>query len=191
MPTIYGIAANKISSKDELNVFKNDINNMQWHLMNAEQKQAAIIKMFDLTEEKFAENQEAWDIVLNPYQQGYKLLWYIVMDVCKTLELSYSDFIGGLEEKKTFEACVLSENIEKQLSQSLQSKVSFGEKQIYTLCLEELKNIILKSNLNKAVKMETLFNLTESKNKEASFFWDSFSWEDINKFIVKEDGNAR
>lgn len=190
LPTIYSVVANKINSKDELKVFKNNINSMRWHLMNTVQRQAAIIEMFDLTEEQFAKNKKAWDIVLNPYQQGYKLLWYIIMDVCQSLTMSYSDFIGGLEEKETFVPCDLSKNIEKQLSQNLQNKVSFGEKQIYTLCFEKLKKVLSKSTLDIAIKMETLFNLTKSKNKEASFFWDSFSWEDINQFIVKEDGNA-
>lgn len=190
LPTIYSVVANKINSKDELKVFKNNINSMRWHLMNTAKRQAAIIEMFDLTEEQFAKNKEAWDIVLNPYQQGYKLLWYIVMDVCQSLTISYSDFIGGLEEKETFVSCDLSKNIEKQLSQSLQNKETFCEKQIYTLCFEKLMTVLSKSNLDIAAKMETLFNLTKSKNKEASFFWDSFSWEDISKYIVKEDGNA-
>ena len=190
LPTIYSIVANKIKSKDELKDFKNKINTMQWHLMNTAQRQTAIIELLDLTKEQFAKNKEAWGIILNPYQQGYKLLWYIVMDVCQSLSFSYSDFIGGLKEKETFIPCNLSKNIEKELSQSLQNKVTFGEKHIYSLCFEELKNTLSKSDLNTATKMETLFNLTKSKNKEASFFWDSFSWEDINKYIVKEDGNA-
>lgn len=190
LPVLYGVVANKINSKEKLKEFKNGINNAKWHLMNTEEKRATIIKMFDLTEEQFSENNEAWNVVLNPHQQGYKLLWYIVMDVCKSLELRYLEFTGGLEEKETFTQCTLSEKIEKQLSQSLQSKASFSEKQIFTLCFEELKSILSKSNLDINIKMKTLFNLTKSKNKEALFFWDSFSWEDINKFIVKEDGNA-
>lgn len=190
LPIIYSVVANKINSKDELKDFKNKINNMQWHLMNTQQRRDAFFEMFDLTEEQFEKNKEVWDVLLNPHQQGYKLLWFIVMDVCQSLTLNYSDFIGGLDEKKKFIPCNLSKDIEKQLSQSLQSNVRFGEKQIYTLCFEELKKILSKSNLDIAVKMETLFKITKSKNKEGSFFWDSFSWDDISKYIVKEDGNA-
>ena len=190
LPRIYSVVENKINSKEELGEIKNKLNNMQWHLMNTEKKKDAIIEMFGLTNEQFSNNQDAWEVVLNSYQHGYKLLWYIVMDSCKSLEMDYKEFLDNLNLDQVFEICSLSDSIEKNMSCSFKNKEIFGEKQIYDLCLESLQNIISKSKLDTAVRMATLFEITKSKNKQAAFFWDSFSWEDISKFIVKENDNA-
>ncbi len=192
VPYIKEIVVQKINTKEKLKKFEKEINASSWHLLNEEKKLEALKDLFDISEDKICENKEHFEFLLNPYYQGYKALWFIVKDIGQNVKIDYSKKINECKNnsKKTVLDSDLAKEVEEMMINKLNNKEEVSEKHIYGCCKRYLNQLLEKTELDENIKISALFELTKKENSVARFFWESFSWNDLEKYIVKGDEHA-
>lgn len=188
IPSLCNVFAKKISDYSAFKMVENYINEKQWHFMTTERRKeflCDLLQVEDICEEE-------WQVVLQPYNHGYKVLWYIVQDVSNMLS-TYKDYkiefhekTSELEQLHTF----IAEEANILLRNYVEKKESFSIAKIYAISLDALRNMVEAFEIPDSKKIEILFNLTKSEGKKSRFFWDCFDWKELEPYIVKENDDA-
>lgn len=185
LPYIYEKMTSVMKDYSIYKKMEHDLNEMQWHLMNRNDKKQFLREVLGV--EEFAESK--WEIVLQPYNHSYKILWYIIQKIGSALTPEYSAIKNEFNEneKKSYELYpYVVKMADKLLKNSLENKVLGVSTRLYNLCLEILRDTVKDFNLPLPRKIDLLFKMTKSKSKEAQFFWECFEWEELETYIVKE-----
>lgn len=189
VPYLFEIMAGKISNYTEYKNLEKEVNQKKWHLMRVEEKKRFLCELLD------ADHLDAdkWAFVLQPYNHGYKALWYLVQILGRELRREYGDFKNRYQ-KPCPEAVqaypYLTSQADALLKNYLENKETGVPAKLYKLCLETLRDVVRDCDLPVSKKIELLFRLTDAKGQKARFFWECFEWETLEPYIVKEDGHA-
>lgn len=189
LPYLYRKLASKIGNYTEFKSLEDRINQEQWHLMSRESKKRFLCELL----EEDALEEEKWDIVLQPYNHNYKVLWYIVQNLGGELKSEYTDFKNKFDNIRS-DAGQVHSDIEKQadslLKNYLENKETGISEKLYNISLRVLQDMVRGFSLSIPEKIEILFNITKTKGKMARFFWECFEWETLESYIVRREDHA-
>jgi hypothetical protein len=98
--------------------------------------------------------------------------------------------ISNFKLRKQIDKNEITDELDLLFTSKVTNKEDVSENQIYECCKKRLDALLSDYNLSEVTKMKILFDLTKSKNSTARFFWESFSWDSLEMYIVKEDNDA-
>lgn len=175
----------EISSYNDKKAWEKRIVESRWMFMNREEKKDFLKKRIT------GFNEAAWEIVLNPYLHGYKILFYLVGMAGQDFKPNYDTIRNKYDEQRQSVPLKTILEIEKRIKEFYYHKISGVTTDIFKICLSELKEVVRTSKLSEERKIFSLFELTKKEKFKAKFFWDCFAWEELEPYIVKcteEDG---
>lgn len=189
LPYLYQKISSKISTYADFKSLKDKINQERWHLMNRERRKKFLCEIL----EEDALEEEKWEIVLQPYNHNYKVLWYIVQNLGGELKPEYTELKNKFSNIRSDVEKVPSD-IEKQadilLKNHLENKETGILEKLYNICLENLRDMVKRFDLSISKKVEILFNITRAKGQMARFFWECFEWETLEPYIMRGEEHA-
>ena len=189
LPKIYGHISSKLKNKDDSKRIIDKMNQEKWHLMNTQQKKEFLKEIFQLENV----NDDEWKIVLQPFNDGYKILWYIVQYITSNLAMDYTECkkkyvqIKGKPDVMHFS---LSGQLDNVIRNSIKNKELGAKEKIYRISLETLQEMIQVVTISDEEKIKYLFKSTKDSVRSSKLFWECFEWEQLEKYIVKENTDA-
>ena len=195
LPKIIRFLSKKITSYKAFGKIKKKVIDEEWYLLNLDEKKQFLKDNFDV--ELFSKIK--WDILFHSYNGGYKLLWYIICDIGKGLVPKYGiikkEFLEIMKKNKKEIPTKLyhPEWIDEWMINYIQNRDNTVQAQLYGLCLNGLKKVMDKywGQSDVSVKINLLFKLTKQENLSAKLFWDCFEWKELEKYVNKENGDAK
>jgi hypothetical protein len=157
-----------------------------WHLLSFDKKKGFLSDLLSL--DKDAIDERLWQVILNPYNNGYKVLWYIIDDIGSRIDTDYWEIKSRFSEylPKDLDEMDLSAQIDAYLHDRMQHKQSCTTNDVYHICMQSFKEILSSYSLPPEAEIKTIFELTQRESHKSRFFWDYYRWEDIKDFIAKE-----
>lgn len=168
-----------ISSHEDRKEWEKQINESRWMFMNREEKKVFLKKRIKDFEET------TWEIVLNPYLHGYKILFYLVGIAGQNLNPKYDVKKKQYDEKSKGLSLAIIPEMEERIEEFYNYKLTGVPTEIFKICLSKLKKVVCTSKLSTEEKIFNLFELTKKEKNKAQFFWECFAWEELEPYIVK------
>lgn len=168
-----------VSSHEDRKEWERQINESRWMFMNREEKKSFLKKRIKDFEEA------TWEIVLNPYLHGYKILFYLVGIAGQNLKPKYDVKKKQYDEKSKGLSLAIIPELEDRIEEFYNYKLTGVPTEIFKICLSKLKKVICTSRLSLEEKIFNLFELTKKEKIKAQFFWECFAWEELEPYIVK------
>lgn len=188
LPYIFGKIAGSVSSYKEVNRLQKQMNESKWHIMTNEEKKAFLCNVLGAQ----TIDEEKWGIVLQPYNQNYKVLWQIIGILGAKLTLEYADIKADFKQMLVDELqnSELTLQLDRILEYSMKYKESGVSGRIYNICLSKMREIVEDSPLALHEKIAVIFENTKKDVWKSRFFWDCFEWEELEPYVVKESNYA-
>lgn len=122
---------------------------------------------------------------------GFKRLWYILSVIKESRFLPYvkmrEEYVEKQRNKKKADNEEIAElrdyELEKLTRKYYEENLTNIQSRIYNICLTQLSDIIKNSEISDESKINHLYKMTEGNEKKRRFFWDVFSWEELEKCL--------
>ena len=181
LPKVLDLLTDCIKDGDALKDLETAMNTYKWHLIPKAQKKDCLCKMLKIDEDRI--DKSYCDFVFSPYNQGYKLLWFI----SHLLMIQYE-----MEDQIT----ILKENIKKipdvsddkninriidfiiEISKTNPEDLNIQE-YIQVDYIKQLQKVMDMYDLDRNLKVKTLYSLTKESAATRRIFWECFDWDAI------------
>jgi len=198
LPGVKEKIAKTLSDDSEVKGIRERINSEQWLFQPASKRAQALekiigngFKVTDLTEDER-------ELLCHFNQQGYKLLWRI-MDLIEGPRISTFEALCDKMKEEREKLCIndfsVFESLLKEEARRYYEENAVNvELILYAHCIKELRKIISIYELavDDISKLAVaLYEKTKSQASKAKFFWDVFSWEEIQFMVEDKGGNAK
>lgn len=186
--------ASFIPDQARMEEIRTRINTEQWQFQPKERRGQVLEQIIGNGFKETDLSKEERELLYHFHYQGYKLLWR-VMDLIEGPRVkAYEDLFD--KECENDEKLVVKEfdNLDYILYQELMryyEKNAINVSQtMYTYVLQELKNLIdIYSNTGIDVSklLIALYDKTKSYSDKGKFFWDAFSWEELESLEIYKE----
>lgn len=187
-----------ISDESAIDGIRERINSLQWQFQPRSRRGAVLeqiigngFKEDDLTEEEK-------ELLYHFNQQGYKFLWRL-LDIIQGPKIhTYSEMYDSAIKSAGYtlfseEFPELKDTLYNEARNFYEDNVSNIEQKLYVHCLNAISKVIRTycCLINEKEKLVyALYEVTKSKTSVAKFFWDVFSWKDIELIINVEEAKG-
>lgn len=180
---------------------------VQWLLQPLEHRGNALESIIgNGFKESFLDETER-ELLFHFYQQGYKTLWLVLylievpannssFDDLKLAATKLKENRKSKKQKTTntkkkvppaVPDPVFVQDLDTFTCDFYENNDANVQSRIYHRCLQELKEQIGCSDLDMEQCIAILHNLTKSNSEYRNFFWDAFTWEDIDSYLRGSD----
>ena len=133
------------------------------------------------------------ELLYHFHQQGYKTLWDVIeaANVCKTAPFETIK-VSQIKLREPYIAENLQsdcEELDAMMRSYYEQNLTDVDELLYRKCLQVLKDKIKLYGLGLAVPtmMKALYEIAASTAENRKFFWDAFSWAELQSVIGKKD----
>lgn len=189
LPKIYQQFASIIETTEDCKRIEDKINQEEWHLLNRSSKVEFLKELLSTD----TLNEDEWMIVLQTYNDGYRVLWYIIHDIASFLGTKYEDCKHEFLKHKALPDLIhfsLSGEADEIIRNFVKNKESGVVERLYHVCLRTLQEMVREFGISKSDKIKYLFEMSKNSVSKSRFFWDCFEWEELEPYIAKEEADA-
>ncbi|MEE1101304.1 MAG: hypothetical protein U0K86_07465 [Agathobacter sp.] len=187
-----------ISSESEIDEIRDRINILQWQFQPRNRRGAVLEQIIGNGFKEVNLSEKEKELLYHFNQQGYKLLWRLLDIIQGPKICTYSEMYNSAIKSEEYilycqKFSELNETLDKEARRFYENNESNIEQKIYAHCLKEISKVINTyfNIINEKEKLVyALYQATKSKISTAKFFWDVFSWEDIELIINVEEAKG-
>ena len=195
--TLLGIKekiAAAISDASQIEDIRARINTEQWQFQPKERRGQVLEQIIG---NGFKENElteEERELLYHFHQQGYRLLWRI-MDLIEGPKIRSYEEMFEQECESTKKLLIeefenLDYNLYQELMHYYENNTANISQAMYTHTLRELKNVIdiyVNTGMDISKLVIALYKKTWSYLDKEKFFWDAFSWKDLECLVEEKE----
>lgn len=196
LPSLREKIVKVLSIESTVQDIRDRINAEQWLLQPSNRRDQVLetiigngFKVTDLTEEER-------ELICHFNQQGYKMLWRILDLIEGPKMLTYEELCEEMKEERAAlsieESGVLETLLKEELQRYYEKNAANIEQVLYAYCIGVLRNVIdnnlsLVDHISRLVV--ALHEKTRSQTNKSKFFWDVFTWEELQCIIEPKGEN--
>ncbi len=187
---LFNAAISKDASVKEL---KNSLNDRKWQFQPEDKRAKTLEKIigngFSVSDLSDAQK----DILFHFGQQGYKMLWHILtavddMRIRPLTDIRNDNDINAADAEDN--PADLINELNENVAGYYYDNLTDIENRLYHICLKRLRKMIEDTGLEPATKIHVLYEIAGNNPKWGRFFWDAFTWEELDASIPLKEGGA-
>jgi hypothetical protein len=171
-----------INQENSVDDIKARINEKMWLFIPKDRRHAVLEEIIGKGFNADILGAEEKELLFDFHNHGYKNLW-LVLTIIEGPKTSSFETIMARNIKSNIN--LKNEKLDAELigfaRDYYDNNSTDAMNRIYAACLKELRNIIKQSNLSDKNLIAALYKLTGSSRDNRKFFWDVFSWENLEK----------
>lgn len=131
-------------------------------------------------------NEDESKLLFHFGQYGFKMLWHILSRIDATRIRPYEDMKDEYSKEKA-RPDISEDELDEVARMFYEENLSNVESRIYGICLDKIKRIKEKTKLSDSDKISAFYDMVGKDEIKGRFFWDTFSWKELEWYIARED----
>ena len=186
--------AKTLSDESAVQDIRERINTEQWLFQPSSRRGQVLEKIIGNGFKVTDLNEEERELLCHFNQQGYKMLWRI-MELIEGPNIATFELLCKKMDMERTELCidefyVLESLLKEELRNYYEKNTINTEHILYAYCRATLRNLIdnYVSSVDHISKVVVgLYEKTKSQTSKAKFFWDVFTWEEIQCVVEEKE----
>lgn len=183
-----------LQASNSIKEIKDRINDLQWQMQPYEKRGEALEKIIGNGFRISCLTEEEKEFLCHFNQQGYKLLWILVDTIKESKKIEFDVIKGRVNPQKDMPMngrfMSLDMQLEKDVRAYYENNATHIDMTLYVHCLKELQQVIeeYREIMDMSIIIPALYEITGVKGKknQRKFFWDAFSWEDLQPLVSRK-----